>query len=399
MITRSTDGATLVTGGNGFLGGLVSAALLVGTDRRLVLPLRTTTDPVRCRAQLLDALRDLGAPEAGLAELLGRVTLVELPTGGRVGDLDRAIGTEVDEIVNCAGCVDYFDEESLRRANIDYTRHLLRAGRTWGIDRFVHLSTAFCSGYQAGRIPEHLHPDPEPDAEPTTYTWSKRTAERLIADSGIPFLLVRPSIIIGDSRTGKYTGKNYGLYQIWRAIEGLLCREYTPIWHTIAPPVPLNLVHQDAFQAAFMGAYGRETSTAILHLVSDDSSAPTMRDLCWLWAEVYRPVEIHSYACIDDVPLAVLPRRQRRFLELAWKNFDIATRRWRFETTGMDRLRASGVAFTDASLETVIRCQQRYVEQSPRIIAHMRQHPPHDGVPPRLIEWFDAADLPVTPVH
>jgi hypothetical protein len=35
------------------------------------------------------------------------------------------------------------------------------------------------------------------------------------------------------------------------AIEGLLCREYAPVWHTIAPPVPLNLIHQDTFDLAW----------------------------------------------------------------------------------------------------------------------------------------------------
>lgn len=390
MTTDADTGTTLLTGGNGFLGGLVSAALLEATHRRLVLPIRTTADARACRQHLVEALREFrGHRGVALAEVLSRVTIVALPADGRVDNLDRTAVRGVDEIVNCAGCVDYFDERRLRDANIAYTGHLLRAARVLGVRRFVHTSTAFCAGYRSGMIPERLHSHPQPAEEPTAYTRSKRIAEHLVAASGIPYLIVRPSVVIGDSRTGKYTGKNYGLYQIWRAIEGLLCREYTPIWHTIAPPVPLNLVHQDAFQAAFIRGYQENSSDEIFHLVSDDSVAPTMRDLCRLWAEVYRPAEIHVYGSIDDVPLATLPRRQRRFLELGWKNFEIATQRWYFETTKMDQFRAEGLIFTDPTIETVARCQQRYIEQTPRILARMEQHRGRpEAYRVRLVERF-----------
>ncbi|HKR50708.1 MAG TPA: SDR family oxidoreductase [Pseudonocardiaceae bacterium] len=394
MSPASLGGATLLTGASGFLGGLVTAALLASERRRVVLPIRTTSDPAQCQQRLQRALLDYGVRERELDGLMQLATIVELPAGDRFEDLnDEAVTNRIDEVVHCAGCVDYFDDEYLKLANIDLTARLLRSSREWGVRRFVYLSTAYCSGYRSDVIPERLHPDPEPSAEPTAYTRSKRIAEWMVADSGVPFLIIRPSVVIGDSRTGKYTGKNYGLYQMWRAIEGLLCSEYMPIWHTIAPPVPLNLVHQDSFQNGFLGAYRRIGSNGIIHLVGDDSIGPTLRELCWLWADVYRPVEIHSYAGIDDVPLSALPRRQRRFLELAWKNFEIATHRWRFDMSGLKQLQATGLTFKDVTIETVARCQRRYIEGSPKILAYMRRYKGEASMSSRLIEFFSSADF------
>jgi nucleoside-diphosphate-sugar epimerase len=394
MSRASSGGATLVTGASGFLGGLVTAALLASERRAVVLPIRATSDPSQCRQRVWQALLDYGVSKREADGLMRLVTVVDLPALGRFDDLDaEAAAKRIDEVVHCAGCVDYFDEACLKLANIDLTARLLESARDWGVRRFVYLSTAYCAGYRSDLIPEQLHPHPEPSAEPTAYTRSKRVAEWMIAESGIPFLIVRPSVVIGDSRTGKYTGKNYGLYQMWRAIEGLLCREYTPVWHTIAPPVPLNLVHQDAFQSGFLGAYNGVGPDAIVHMVSDYASSLTLRELCWLWADVYHPVEIRSYAGIDDVPLADIPRRQRRFLELAWKNFEIATQPWRFETNRLDQLRATGLQFTDATFETVARCQRRYIEGSPKIQDHIRRHGGEASVKTELVEMYSAADF------
>jgi nucleoside-diphosphate-sugar epimerase len=388
----ASGGATLLAGGSGYLGNLVAAAILADEGRRIVVPIRSTVDPADCRARLRGALTDRGLSGEAVDEAVGRAVYVELPVLDRLADLDVTISsTGVDEIVNCAGCVDYFDSKRLLMGNVELTSRLLEAGRRWRVGRFVFLSTAYCSGYRTGVVPERLHPDPAPADEPTEYTQTKRIAERMVAESGIPFLIVRTSIVIGDSRTGKYTGKNYGLYQMWRAIEGLLCREYYPIWYTVAPPNRLNFVHQDAFQSGFAAVYRDVAPNAIVHLVSDDEKSPTMTELAWLWAEYYWPHEIHAYANVDDVPLRWIPTRQRRFLELAATNFEIATRIWRFETTHLDLLRVRGLPFVDTTLESVARCQERYVEGSERIREHRRTYMGRPGGSPRFVEMYDDA--------
>jgi nucleoside-diphosphate-sugar epimerase len=390
--------ATLLTGASGFVGGLVATALLAEEKRRLLLPIRATIDPDDCRARIRVALSDHGVSGRDADELLQLVTVVDLPALDRLGDLDGIVTSlHIDEVVHCAGCVDYYDKRALQFANIDLTCRLVEAARRWNVRRFFYLSTAYCSGYRSDIIPERLHADPAPANEPTEYTRSKRIAERRIVESGIPFVIVRPSVIIGHSRTGKYGGKNYGLYQLWRAFEGLLCREYSPIWYTVAPPAPVDFVHQDAFQTGFLGIYRTVSPGAIMHLVANPSTRPTLRDLFWQWADVYWPLEIHGYARVDDVPLHSIPKRQRRFIVFAAKNFEIATNTWKFETTYMDRLRAGGLPFIDTTLETVARCQRRFIEESAPIQAHMRKYANRPGGWPRLIDmWARAPESVVT---
>lgn len=379
--------ASVVLGSSGYLGTLITAALLAASPRRLLLPIRPTTDPAACLASLRAALLERGVPGELADERLRLITLVELPAPDRLDELLPALRAhDAGEVIHAAGCLDYWDKRSLQAVNVDLTRSLVQLATSAGLGRFIYISTAYCSGYRAGVVPEQLHPDPSPADEPTEYTRTKRCAEAIVAESGLAFALVRPSIVIGDSRTGHYAGKNYGLYQMWRAIEGLLTREYAPIWYTVAPHARCNFVHQDAFQDAFVALHGSTWERALIHVVSDHAGSPTMRELCWLWAEVYRPAEIHCYATVDDVPLRAIPNRQRRFLELAAKNLEISSRGWQFETASLDRLRAGGLRFADATLDSVARCQQRYIERSARIQAYLQQLATRPPSTPRLLE-------------
>jgi nucleoside-diphosphate-sugar epimerase len=356
-------------------------------QKRLVVPIRPKIAPSACFARIKAEILDLDVPEREAVELMRLLTIVELPSLDRLSDLDNlASSMRIDEVVHCAGCVEYFDKKRLQLANVELTCKLLDIARVWQVQRFIYLSTAYCAGYRSDPIPERLHPDPAPSDEPTEYTRSKRVAEWCIADSGVPFVIIRPSVVIGHSRTGRYTGKNYGLYQMWRAFEGLLCYEYYPIWHVIAPPARVDFVHQDAFQAAFLVIYGADSHKKIVHVVADQARQPTLRDLCWMWTKVYWPVEIHSYASIDDVPLRSIPARQRRFLELTAKNFEIAAHSWKFETTFMDTWRAAGGILPGTTLETISRCQRRYIEGSPRIREHIRRYANRPGGPPQLVD-------------
>jgi nucleoside-diphosphate-sugar epimerase len=366
---------------------LIVACLLAGSPRRLLLPIRAASDPAMCLARIRAALIERGLPDDEADERLRLVSIVLLPELGRIHELGPVLRTHhADELIHAAGCLDYWDKRTLQAVNVDLTRSLIGVASSVGLERIIYVSTAYCSGYRADLIPEQLHPDPALADEPTEYTRTKRVAESIVAASGLAFAIVRPSIVVGDSKSGRYAGKNYGLYQMWRAIEGLLSREYAPIWYTVAPHARLNFVHQDAFQDAFLALHRATWGQRITHIVSDHATSPTMRDLCWLWAEVYRPTEIHCYAAVDDVPLRSIPNRQRRFLELAAKNLEISSRPWRFETAFLDRLRSEGLVFADATLESIARCQRQYIAGSTRIQAYIQQLAARPTVRPRLIE-------------
>jgi nucleoside-diphosphate-sugar epimerase len=365
-------GAVLLTGGTGFIGTLVAAVLLGRERRRVVALVRDGWQLTDLAAQILPEL----GPDADLldpAEVFERLTILPLTSCDEPAAAARMLSRlGITEIVHCAGSVDYLNRAELEQTNIQFTDRMLELARALRAQRFVHISTAYSSGYIAGSIGETLHE--EPPSDPTEYTRTKRVAERRVVESGVPHLIIRPSVVIGDSRTGRYSGKHTGLYQYWRGWERILLDQDGPDLHMVAPRMPVNFVHQDAFQNAFQAAYGQLAAGTIVNLVSDPANAPTVRALWDMWlAALGISKRRHYYDRPTDLPLDRIPPRQRAFLALASVNMEIAAHRWDFETGTMARMKRCGLDFADATLETIAACQARFMDDSPRLRAAVAQ--------------------------
>lgn len=322
--------SVLLTGASGYLGTMAVAGLLAQDSCRIIAPVRQG----HTRESMIERIKTELADDCSLGDIdFERLSIVALPPVDDIGSLAAAMRDfDVEEIIHCAGSVDYFDLSNLKESNIDLTSGLLSLGKQLHVGRFVYLSTAFSSGYVVGPIRETLHKTP--DSDPTEYTRSKRQAETLVADSSLPYLIIRPSIVIGDGRDGRYSGKPYGLYQLWAACEKLLCDRYRSELHFIAPQIKLQVIHQEAFQAAFLAARHQLPKDSIVHLVSRPDTLPTVREVTQLWNETCaKPRQVYYYDDFDQVPTEGLDRRIRTFLEFASVNLDIATHAWQFETT------------------------------------------------------------------
>jgi len=91
----------------------------------------------------------------------------------------RAVPTHADIIINCVGIIRE-DGETFKEAHVDLVRWLVRLGRKLRVRQFVHVSALGV---------EH---------ERTAYQRSKLHAERIIQSSGLPYAIIRPSMIFGD---------------------------------------------------------------------------------------------------------------------------------------------------------------------------------------------------------
>ncbi len=361
-------GAVLLTGGTGFIGTLIAAVLLGRERRRVVAFVRDGWQQSDLVAQILPEL-GYDATPLQQSEIFGRLSILPMPATDDLSSHARQLKRlGISEIVHCAGSMDYFNTVELEQTNIVLTDSMLDLARALQVERFVHVSTAYSSGFLAGPIGETLHG--EPASDPSEYTRTKRTAERRVAESGIPYLILRPSIVIGDSRTGRYSGKQTGLFQYWRGWERLLLDHYRPDLHMVAPRLPVNFLHQDALQNAFQAAYTQLDPGAIINLVSNPATAPTVRGLWDMWlAALSMPTRRHYYDRLADVPLDRIPSRQRAFLMFASVNMAISAHHWDFEDGTMKRLKRDGLDFADATLETMAICQARFMDESPRFRA------------------------------
>ena len=364
----TTSGSILVTGATGTLGSLITAALLETTDLTVVAPVRGH-HPAGAVAEAASRQFIHGPPrdEPHWRERLHQVTL---PEGTDDPDRDDPlpqldeIATRfgVDEVVHAAGCLSYFNDALLEAVNVEMTQRFVNAAARWGVSHFTHVSTAFSSGFADGSIAEELHDEPTHD--PTSYTESKRRGEYIVANSGLSFLILRPSVVIGNSVDGRYHGPNYGFYQLLSGIERFLFTEWHPEVHYVAPRGDTApFLHQDAFQNAFLAARQKLPANSIVHLTS--RTGPSFRDIAEMNIHHYvRPETAHLYDRLSDIALDDIPPTQQAFLRLAAINIEISSRAWEFDTTCLDGLVDSGTSFQDATIDSVMRCQDAYLDHS-----------------------------------
>ncbi len=192
------DRVHLLTGYPGFLGKRLVHRLLTDPaerPRRLVC----LVQPRHAEAARAD-LAQLPAPEAEVVE--GDVTHMHL---GLSGAEWSALASQVTDVWHLAAKTRLgVRHGEMRRVNVEGTRNVLelcRAARR--LSRLSHFSTAFVSGTRVGVILEdelamgqRFHDG---------YEETKYQAELLVrrAQSELPATVLRPSIVVGDSRTGE----------------------------------------------------------------------------------------------------------------------------------------------------------------------------------------------------
>jgi nucleoside-diphosphate-sugar epimerase len=125
---------------------------------------------------------DLGEPALGLP----------------AADYD-ALARRVDIVVHSAAATAWkLGPAMIRATNVGGTEHMLAFARRAGAPLY-YFSTAFVATAprddDSGRF-----------AAPTAYLRSKIETERLVRESGHPAVIVRPSLVIGDSRDGHIAG-------------------------------------------------------------------------------------------------------------------------------------------------------------------------------------------------
>ncbi len=90
----------------------------------------------------------------------------------------RSVPTRAHAIVNCVGIIKE-DTETFKEAHVDITRFLLGLGRKLKVKQFVQVSAL---GVERASTP---------------YQRTKRHAEELVMRSGLPYAIVRPSMMFG----------------------------------------------------------------------------------------------------------------------------------------------------------------------------------------------------------
>ena len=194
----------LLTGGAGFLGSHIAVALLKSGYPvvALVRPAKGLSAAARM-ARLMDwfglgeeSRRNLDVVEGDI----GRPGLAA-EASGRSGALDG-----IDEIVHCASNTSFAERKraEVEAANVAGLRNVLDLAVRGGCAFFHHVSTAYVAGRRTGPCPEDwVEEGPFTNVYEETKARGEIMARDACAREGIRLNVYRPTIVYGDSRTGR----------------------------------------------------------------------------------------------------------------------------------------------------------------------------------------------------
>jgi long-chain acyl-CoA synthetase len=241
-------GDLLLTGATGFVGQELLDRLLARGDRQVHALVRAEDD--RAAALRLPEHRRLSAWAAD----------IERPGLGLDPRRYDALAERVSTVIHCAASVSFsLGLEESRRVNVAGTVRKVelaeRCAERGGLERLSYVSTAYVAGAHRGVFDEDCLEVGQRFRNP--YERSKFEAELLLREraAGLPVQVLRPSIVVGDSRTG-WTSSFNVLYPPLRAfargaIPALPARRSSPV-----DIVPVDYVADSVDQLARSGPDG-----------------------------------------------------------------------------------------------------------------------------------------------
>ena len=271
-----------LTGATGFLGMEVLARLLEEGDRDVLALIRASDDAAAERRldDVLAKLWDDPAPYRDrVTAVRGDVTAPGLGLGDRRDELAERTGA----VLHCAASISFdLPLAEARAINVDGTARVLDfavdAQARDGLERFLHVSTAYVAGRYEGTFRER-----QLDAGQTfrnTYEETKADAEQIVTLAReLGPAIARPSIVVGESDSGWTPAFNV-LYWPLRAFSRGMFKEVPALADGHVDVVPIDYVAD-----ALVHLLGRREA-GVFNLVSG-RNAPQVDELVNLASDYF----------------------------------------------------------------------------------------------------------------
>ena len=302
----------LITGATGFLGAqLVHKLLDCYPDSRLALLIRDRA------GQSGQQRADLIVPPAQRSRVHVYSGDVSLPNCGLDASTYERLSAEATRVIHSAATV-RFDHslDEARHINVEGTRRLLDfAAGARQLRSFAYVGTAYVAGERSGLIREGELAVGQ--SYRNTYEQTKAEAEALVRSrlSSMPGVILRPSIIVGDSRTGvtssfkmMYWPLKIYARRLWRTVPGY-------------PDAVLDIVPVDFVAAAVARlAFDEAALGNTVHLCAGPRGSATIQQIASRAAEFFDAPEARYvdpklfFAAIRPLLFLSLWGRKRRVL-------------------------------------------------------------------------------------
>lgn len=239
MPKKMPSGPLLITGATGFLGGVLVRRLLASG---------VSPERLRCVVRDVAKAERLGLPAPSLVA----GDLSDASCGPRL----RRAAEGVEVVVHLAGSLKAYDRRGFDDVNVHGTERLVAAVKEAATgSHFVQVSSLAAAGPS---VDGRSSADPAADCVPVSnYGESKRRGELLVAESGLPFTILRPPVVYGPND----------------AATRLLLRQATA-FVTAVPrqPRPLSVIHADDVAEALWQAVAQRPGGAIVPLSGPETT-------------------------------------------------------------------------------------------------------------------------------
>ena len=327
-----------VTGATGFLGvQLVRELLERHPDARLALLIRSRP------GQSGQQRADLMVPPAHRSRVEVVSGDVSLPHCGLDDEAWQRLSAQTTRVIHCAATV-RFDHslDEARRINVEGTRRILDfAAGAPKLRSLAYVGTAYVAGERNDLVKENELAIGQ--GYRNTYEQTKSEAEALVRSrlASLPCVILRPSIIVGDSRTGVTSSFKMMYWPLKIYARGL--------WRTVPgyPDAVLDIVPVDYVAAAVAQlAFDPAAFGATVHLCAGPRASATIQQVAqramkYFHAPQPRFVDPRFFfAAVRPLLWLLLWGRKRRVLRDGRAYRDYFTMRMQFDTANADRLLA-----------------------------------------------------------
>jgi nucleoside-diphosphate-sugar epimerase len=216
---KARTGRILVTGATGFLGSHIAVALLRAGYRVAVLARASKGLSASDRIGRLARWFGLNDEAARAIEIVEGDILD--PAWVDAADAGASGAGRFDEIVHCASNTSFAERKraDVEAANIGGLRRILDLAVRGGCVFFHHVSTAYAAGRREGRCSEDwVESGPFTNVYEETKARGEIMARDICRSEGIRLNVYRPTIIYGDSTTGRTLRFNALYYPVKAAL-------------------------------------------------------------------------------------------------------------------------------------------------------------------------------------